>query len=199
MNEAFIHQSSREEEMKTIMISRKLLLLLATTIFWSFSVVAHAQDPNQPTEQPAAQQIDPIRQLNLTPEQREKIRAITQDNRDERMRVNQRLREAQFALEETLDAESPSEAAVEDRIRELSAAQAAQIRMRALTELKIRGVLTDEQLRTWRSLREQRRNLRRQMNNSNRVPRNGRPVSQNSIAPLFPRLRRNGLPPRRNP
>ncbi|HEY6120628.1 MAG TPA: Spy/CpxP family protein refolding chaperone [Pyrinomonadaceae bacterium] len=181
--------------MKTTICSKNYLLLLVPAIFLSFSIFAHAQNPSQPADQQPSQG-DPISQLNLTPEQRQKIRAITQDNRDERIKVNQRLRAAQVALEETLDADSPSDAVVEERIQELSAAQAAQIRMRALTELKIRSVLTPDQIRTWRSLRAERRNLRREMNN----PRNsGSANQQNGLTPLFPRTRRNGFPIRRNP
>ena len=168
-----------------------LILLIAAFFSFSFSVPARSQDPApQPNAQPRSEN-DPIRQLNLTPEQQEKIRAITQDNRDERLKINRRLREAQVALEETLDSDSPSEAAVEERIRELTAAQAAQVRMRALTELKIRGVLTPEQLSTLRALRAERRNQRR---NEQSLPN-----QRNGISPLFPGTRRNALPLRQTP
>ena len=182
--------------MKTNFPRKTLLLLVAVlALLFPVSAAAGPQDPQQPETQQGSP-VDPIRQLNLTPEQRQKIRAITEDNREERVRINRRLREAQFALEQTLDGDSPSEAAVEDRIREVSNAQAAQIRMRALTELKIRSVLTPEQLRVWRELRAERRNLRREMNNPNNV-RQGQ--QRNGIAPLFPGTRKNGLRIRRQP
>src|SRR5258705_3899520 len=151
-----------------------LLLVVSLGLTIAFSLGINAQDPApQPPEQAA--QDDPIRQLNLTPEQREKIRAVTEDNRDERMRINRRLREAQFALEQTLDTDSPSESTVDDRIRGVANAQAAQIRMRALTELRIRSVLTPDQLRTWREIRIGNQSLRRQPNNPHAALPDARP------------------------
>ncbi len=179
--------SSHEEEMK-----KRKAFLLSIALMLAFSLPISAQDPAQPADAQQNQQEDPIRQLNLTPEQREKIRAITEDNRNERVMINRRLREAQAALEETLDSDSPSESAVEERIRDVATAQAAQIRMRALTELKIRSVLTPDQLKIWRGLRAQ---IRRQINNPDaRQNRRNAPNQGNGMAPLFPRNRRGALP-----
>lgn len=134
---------------------------------------------------------DPISQLNLTPEQRQKIRALNEENREQRMRINRQLREAQFALEQALDADSPSEDLVEEKIRALADAQAAQIRMRVSQELKIRSVLTPEQVRIWRDQRAQRRNLRRRLNDPN-FPEAQRtsPNQRNTLAPIFQQRRR---------
>jgi Spy/CpxP family protein refolding chaperone len=196
-NNAFIHFDSTHEEEMIKMRPTKLpgILIGALVLIVSFSlpVIVRSQEPSQqPSQQPA--QDDPIRQLNLTPEQRQKIRAITEDNRDERMRINRRLREAQSALEETLDADSPSDAAVEERIQDVAAAQAAQIRMRALTELKIRSVLSPEQLRIWREIRVRQQTLRRQLNNPDARRRDNLPNQRNGIAPLFPNDRRPTRP-----
>jgi Spy/CpxP family protein refolding chaperone len=52
-------------------------------------------------------------------------------------------------------------------VREAADAQAALIRLRAQTELRVRGVLTPEQLQTFRVLRERarvRQRLERRMN-----------------------------------
>jgi len=170
------------------------LLVGSLALILAYCLAVGAQSPDlaqQPNEE------DPISQLNLTPEQRQKIRAISEDNREERMRINRHLREAQAALEQTLDADSPSEAAVDERIRDVANAQAAQIRMRALTELRIRSVLTPEQLKTWREIRIRRQARRRQLNNPD-GGRRGRnlPNQRNGIAPLFPKDRRDINPPR---
>lgn len=100
---------------------------------------------------------DIVRQLNLTPEQVQKIREIRESNKEERRAINQRLRQAQFALERAIYDENGDEAIIEERLRELSEAQRAAVRMRALTELNIRRVLTPEQLTTLRALRQQAR------------------------------------------
>lgn len=104
---------------------------------------------------------DPVRELNLSPEQREKIRALREQTRDERAAINQRLRATNRALEEVLDSENPNEAVIEQRLRDVAEAQAASMRMRVLTEFRIRRVLTPEQQATLRTLRQNARSARR--------------------------------------
>lgn len=104
---------------------------------------------------------DPIRQLNLTPEQREQIRSIRQQTNDERVAINQRVAEANRALEAALDSDNPEEAAVEQKIRDVAAAQAEAMRMRISTEVKIRRVLTVEQRGILRMLRQEARETQR--------------------------------------
>jgi hypothetical protein len=163
-----------------------VLLLMAA----SYTPAALAQD-----QQPQAAPIDPIEQLHLMPEQRLRIRAIREETKHERAAINQRLREANFALEQALDAENPNEALLEQRLRDAAAAQAAVMRMRILTEVKIRRVLTQEQLITLRTLRLQARGLMRHQNQNPRTERQRnilRPNQRNGVAPLFPR--RNAVP-----
>ena len=99
---------------------------------------------------------DPIRELNLTAEQREQIRMIREQNRAERATINQRVRETNRALEEALNSDNPDQSVLEQRIQEVSAAQAEAMRMRIKTEVKIRQVLTNEQRIM---LKELRRNV----------------------------------------
>jgi len=124
------------------------------------AVPSHAQTP--PPEQPPAPPQrrsfggDPVRQLNLTPEQREQVRTIREQSRSERAAINQQVRETNKALEEALDSDILNQLLIEQRIQEVSVAQAAAMRMRIITEVRIRQVLTAEQ-RTM--LREMRRNV----------------------------------------
>ncbi|HET9477939.1 MAG TPA: periplasmic heavy metal sensor, partial [Pyrinomonadaceae bacterium] len=76
---------------------------------------------------------DPIEQLRLTPDQRQAIRKIVAETRDERQMSNRRVREANVALDQALDAEPADENLIEQRISELATAQAAQLRMRIHT------------------------------------------------------------------
>lgn len=154
-----------------------------------------AQAPQ--TQMPEAQQqgpTDPIQQLNLTPEQREKIRSIREQTRSERASLNQRIRETNMALEAALDADNPDEALIEQRVRDAAAAQAASMRMRILTEVRIRRVLTLEQLELLRALRQQARATRRNRMLDNaeqrrQDPENSRPLrnQRNGGGQLFPR------------
>jgi Spy/CpxP family protein refolding chaperone len=116
---------------------------------------------------------DPIEQLRLTPDQRQAIRRIMAESRDERQSTSRRLREANIALDQALDAEKTDENVVEQRINELSTAQAAQLRLRIHTEMKIRRILRAEQLATLRRLRLQVRDVMNpQRRNNQRVPPN---------------------------
>ncbi len=126
---------------RTISLSALLLLGLATA--------AMAQDPPAPP----APSGDPIQQLNLSPEQRQQIRRITQEMREERQTANFRLREANQALDRALDADPIDENVVEQRINEVAAAQATQTRMRAHMEMRIRRLLNPDQIATLRRLR----------------------------------------------
>ena len=167
-----------------------LMLLLATLVAVASPQNLLAQQQAPEGQGPIA---DPIRDLNLSPEQRERIRAIREDMRDERANINQRLRETNRALEEVLDSDNPDDALVERRLKDVAEAQAASTRMRVLTEIRVKRVLTPDQLATLRSLRQNARDARRERRLDNQeqrrregLDRRGIP-SRNTIAPSFPR------------
>ena len=147
----------------------KILLSLILVLTACGFAIAQ-QEPEPPTT-------DPIEQLRLSPDQRQAIRRIVADNRIERQTTNFRLREANVALDQALDADD--ENLVEQRINEVATAQAAQLRMRIHTEMKIRRILRPEQLATLRRLRLQVRDVMspQRMNN----PR--RPAAQQGLRP----------------
>lgn len=128
------------------------MLLLAAVLIITCAGFSYAQDlaPPQP---------DPIEQLRLAPEQRQRIRMIFEEDKDQRQSINRRVREANVALDQALDTDPANENAIEQRINELAAAQAAQMRLRIHTEMKIRRELTPEQLATLRRLRIQVRDF----------------------------------------
>jgi len=133
---------------------RTFTFLLAVVLFLTVaSPVFATQDPAQ--EIPA----DPIEQLRLTPEQRQRIRMIVEQNKNERQGTNRRVREANVALDQALDSDPIDEAVIQQRINELATAQAAQLRMRIETEIKIRRELRPEQLALLRRLRLQIRDV----------------------------------------
>jgi len=144
-------------------------ILLAAVLIITCAGFSYAQEYAPPPP-------DPITQLQLTPDQRQRVRLILEENKDERQSINRRVREANVALDQALDADPNNENVIEQRINDLAAAQTAQTRMRIHTEMKIRRELTPEQLATLRRLRLQvrdfvngqrplnppRRNIRRQ-------------------------------------
>ena len=151
---------------------RSLILVLAAVLLLTGITSTHAQELAPPTP-------DPIEQLRLTPEQQQHIRLIFEENKNERQQINRRVREANVALDQALDADPTNEAVLDQRLNELAAAQAAQLRMRIQTEVKIRRELRSEQLVTLRRLRLQARDF---VNTQ-------RPLKQ-------PPTRRNTPPPR---
>ena len=181
-----------------IMIRKTILSLLAVA-----SVVVAAppralgqeQEPEQPDSQQRPPVADPISELNLTPEQRERIRAIRKQLQAERAVINQRLKETNQALNEALDADNPDQTLVEQRLRDFAAAQEAAVRIRVQSEVMIRRVLTPEQLTTLRDLRQRARLIRRErqrenmkMRRQDRVERQrDQPNRRNGLGPLFPK------------
>ena len=146
--------------------------------------------PGSPQPQAAGVIEDPIRQLYLTAEQREQIRSIRQQTNVERAAINQRVGEANRALEAALDSDNPDQAMVEQHMRDLSAAQADAMRMRISTEVKIRRVLTVEQRSILRTLRQQAREMRRERLEVRDERQRRRQERQNIL-----RNQRNGLGP----
>lgn len=184
----------------------RILTLLAVLAFTTAASL-QGQTAQQPAGTPESQQGafggDPIRQLNLTPEQREQIRSIRENNKAERAAINQQLREANRSLEESLNSDNPEETLIEQRVRDVAAAQAAVMRMRILTEIRIRRVLTPEQRNVLRTLQKEARESRRERlldNTEERLKRReernrGLQNQRNGLAPLFPR-RENQRRPR---
>ena len=93
--------------------------------------------------------------LNLSPEQRAQIVAIRRQSEDEGRLLVQRLRQARRALDAAIYADTIDERMIEEGTRDVAAAQAALVRLRAATELKLRRVLTPEQLGILQDLRQQ--------------------------------------------
>ena len=124
-----------------------------------------------PAQQEPELTSDPIQQLRLSPDQRQAIRRIVADTREERQMTNRRVREANVLLDQALDAQPTDENLIEQRINDLAAAQAAQLRLRIHTEIKIRRILRPEQLATLQRLRLQVRDVMNpQRRNRRRAP-----------------------------
>lgn len=151
-------------------------------------------EAQEQAEPPAQQQgaggrgrgLNLMQRLNLSPEQRRRLREIRQQSEPETRELARRLRLARRALDEAIYADATDEALVEQRSRELSQAQSALTLLRASTELKVRRVLTAEQLRLFRDLRRQaqrRQMLQRRMNRALRRSATTSPDAPDTNAP----------------
>jgi len=157
--------------------------------------------------------------LNLSPEQRAQIVGIRRQSEGEGRVLVQRLRRARRSLDASIYADNVDDKLIEEGAREVAAAQAEVIRLRAVTELRLRRILTPEQLgllRDWRQRARLRQRMqgrpRNQQGNSdtprNAVPRdafNNRlqrrqqapPTQSDSPTPPLPRARRGANNPLR--
>jgi Spy/CpxP family protein refolding chaperone len=174
------------------------ITLPVMALIFSVALMTYGQSPQDPqSNAPSAQDApDLLGRLRLTPDQLQRIRLIQRDTKDERAAIGQRLREANRALEETLDSDNLDDNLIEQRMQAVNAAQNAQMRLRIQTEIRIRRVLNAEQLATLREIRLRAGDIIRAQQNR-RPLRPGvegaRPNQPNGIAPL----RRND--PLRNP
>lgn len=129
-----------------------------------------------------------MRQLNLSREQRQRLREIRRQGEAELRAHTRRVRLARRALDEAIYADEVSDALVEERTAELSQALAALARLRAQTELRVRRVLTAEQLRSFRDLRQrarQRQRAQRRLDRRNRRQQPG-PAGRPALRPEAP-------------
>lgn len=155
------------------------------------SVRVAAQIPGEPGPQQGDREPNWKDQLSLTDEQMGKIRAIREQNRVDGQTIRRRVNMAQRALDQAIYSDTVNEGEIELRARELAAAQAAEVRLRAMTELNIRRVLTPEQLNIFRAIRLQRMRdaqMRRRLENGDqqgpaRNPRLENGVNQRGPAP----------------
>jgi Spy/CpxP family protein refolding chaperone len=131
-----------------------------------------------------------LRALNLTPEQRAQIKAIRRETEPRGRELGLRLRQARHALDEAIYADQTDDRVIEERVRAVSAAQAAVVRLRAFTELKIRRVLSNEQLNAFRQLQRGPRRRQERMNQERMNRTSPRDDSRGDDAPASDRMRR---------
>jgi Spy/CpxP family protein refolding chaperone len=175
---------------KFTVIARLALLVLLLTAGGGAAVVRAQDDADEPTPEARRGGGGLLRALNLTPEQRRQIRAIRRETEPQGRRLGMRLMQARLALDEAIYADNPDESVIEERVREVGAAQSAVLRMRALTELKIRRVLTSEQLNAFRRLQRRPRRLQQQQQRMNQTPPPGGFPGDGVITPEERRNRR---------
>ena len=147
-----------------------LILLLATVGVQVRAQTPTPQNPVEPaqtqtqTQPNQANQPPDFAELNLSPDQIQKIRAINAELKDQRQAAGMKLRQAQRALAEAVESPTANESLIEQRSHELADAQATTIRLRSLTEARILQVMTPEQRIRLREMRQRNQALRREAN-----------------------------------
>src|SRR6266576_1547903 len=122
------------------------------------------------TQANQASQLPDFAELNLSPHQIQKIRAINAELKDQRQAAGMKLRQAQRALAEAVESPTANESLIEQRSHELADAQATTIRLRSLTEARILQVMTPEQRIRLREMRQRNQAARRESNQQQQLP-----------------------------
>jgi Spy/CpxP family protein refolding chaperone len=135
-----------------------------------------------------------MEELGLTQDQIRQLRAINQQTKEQNLMANRRVQFALRVLDEAIYADVVDEALIEQRAKELAAAQAEQIKLRVMRELQIRRVLTPEQLQKFliirQSMMRQERLRQQQLNRDNQ----NRPLRNNQQPIMKPRQNPNNFP-----
>lgn len=170
----------------------RMTLFVALCLLYSFVAVSAQESPIPYGAPPASLGDAPrrfprrdeqgralVRQLDLNAEQISQLREIRRQSTIERRAVTARLRQAQRALDAAIFAEGADESSVESRVKRVAELQRDVIRLRAFTELKIRRLLTPQQLQTLRAMRERallrRADDRRNRKDGSNIPDASRP------------------------
>ena len=109
--------------------------------------------------------------LGVTPEQRQQIRTLRREAREDYTTAQQRLREASKALDAAIYSDVLDEPLIEQLILQRNEAEAALSRLKTMSELNLRKILTPEQVAKFREIRS--RFARREA--ERRRTRHGRP------------------------
>ena len=148
------------------------LILTILMVIVSFSAVK-AQDEIPPEEAPQnfkqARRPNLLAELDLSPNQIQQIRRINADKRPLVRKAQQKWREANRRLDQSIYADNANETEIQVRLKEAQIAQAELIKIRSATEFAVRQVLNPDQLVKFREIRrqfaERMENLPKQLKN----------------------------------
>ena len=167
-------------------VNSLLRYLFVVLLLCAANVLASAQ--NRPPGPPLGETPDSVggpprrpdllRQLGLSPDQLQQIRQINKERKPLMDEAARRLRDANRNLDMAIYADNVDENEVQQRLNEFHAAQSEMSRLRFMSELQVRRVLTPDQLVKFRDLRAKFAAMmesQRQNRRMNRQLRNGPP------------------------
>lgn len=143
------------------------VVLLATVFVFTCALISIQAQPT--TQQPQTQDATQTQtqapnlqtELNLTPDQIQKWRALNQELRPQEVAGNLKVREAKRALAEAMEAPNPSEDLIKQRAKEFADAQSAMTQLQALRQARVLQILTPEQRMKLKEIRERNQAVRR--------------------------------------
>jgi len=141
------------------------LFLLA--MMFVMPVVAQ-DEPLSESQRPVANeqpQVNMFRQLGLNREQIQKLQQINRTRRPLMEAAQEKLRNANRLLDEAIYADEVSDTEVQARLKDMQLAQAEVLKVRFISELAIRRMLTPEQLVRFRNMRQRFERAREEAEN----------------------------------
>ena len=162
----------------------KTFVLLAVAVISVLSASAQdvAPTPVSAADKPVDFRTNALRQLGLTRDQLQRIRTMNQERKPLMDAAQQKLRQANRALDEAIYSDTATESDFQARLKEFQLAQGEVARIRFLNEFGVRRILTPEQLTRFRVMRQRFEESRAgdgpQRELPSRIPAQQRPIRQ---------------------
>lgn len=150
--------------MRKVFLSILFLIAASAISAEQISAQSAAPDNKANTERRAGKRRPNLfQELGVTAEQREQIRDLRKQGRDEFTAAQRKLREANKALDAAIYSDALDEQLVEQLIAERNEAEAALSRLKTMSELSLRKILTPEQVAKFREIRSRFAKREREM------------------------------------
>lgn len=160
-------------------LSPRVILLSTVVLAAAFGVYGQDGPPPQDADFEAVDaRPNLLENLGLRQDQIRQIRMMNRDRKPAMDAAQQRLREANRALDVSIYGDSLDESAVQVRLKEFQAAQAEVAKIRFRSELELRKILTPEQLGRFRTLRARVADARRNAQERRQGPPGERPLQR---------------------
>jgi periplasmic protein CpxP/Spy len=137
-------------------ISWVVSLIFCAGIFWA-PVPSFAEPGKGISEKQAAAEAAVEDELGLTPEQKDKLKALREDARAKQAGLADDLRNAKSALQKELDSPSPDRKRADNLVASVNKLQSQILAARVDQVFAMRAILTPEQYQKLVQIREERR------------------------------------------
>lgn len=129
-----------------------LMILFSQTAIKAQDDLPPPDEQNQSFKKPRRPNL--LEELNLTQDQRRQIRQLNIERKPKMRAAQERLREANLKLDQSIYADNVNDAEIQANLKEVQSAQAELFKIRAMSELAVRQILTPTQIVKFRELRQ---------------------------------------------
>lgn len=170
------------------LLSPEILFLSLTLALSALGVAAQDGPPPEEASQFTPERPNLLQNLGLTQPQIRQIRIMNRDRKPRMDAAQERLREANRALDQAIYGDQLDESEVHARLTTFQQAQAEVARIRFQSELELRKILTPDQLAKFRNLRARLARARENVQQRRQTPPGERPLQRIRQLPRQPRV-----------